>query len=148
MELRAGSEGIALLDDPDPEVVLVAAGTLAKFGGASVEPHLWKRLERWSERWKGRTEELLSNPITGVGPRAEQQLESALFRAIGSATAWLPDEPRQKRLLELCIDDDCRQAWGHDLLTGALPVHVSSGGELYLIRVSSGGIFGRYDGRA
>jgi hypothetical protein len=125
------AEAIVALDDPDADVVSNAVRVLAEHGDASVEPQLWKRLEQWSERWRGRTLELGGNPITSAGPREEQRLGYDLFRAIGSASAWPLDEPRRRRLVALCIHDDCREAWGYDHLTGTVALDVSSGGEYY-----------------
>jgi hypothetical protein len=64
-------------------------------GDARVERLLWKRLERWSERWRGRAEELEIHPITGSVPNAESQLGPALFTAIASARSWVLDESRR-----------------------------------------------------
>ncbi|HYL77295.1 MAG TPA: hypothetical protein VEU96_23985 [Bryobacteraceae bacterium] len=46
------AQASATLDDSDPEAAVSAAQVLAAHGDASVEPLLWKRLERWSERWQ------------------------------------------------------------------------------------------------
>ncbi len=52
------AQAIATLDDSDPDAVLSAAQALSAHGSAEVESPLWKRLERWSERWRGRAAEL------------------------------------------------------------------------------------------
>jgi hypothetical protein len=91
-----------------------------------------KRLEQWSEKWKGRTESFRENPITGGAPnRWEEQLGSALFQTIGSAKSWALNEPRRRRLFSLCIDDWCRKTWASELFSGAIAVEVSNGGESY-----------------
>jgi hypothetical protein len=125
------TEAIGLLNDPDIDMVSTAARVLAQHGSASVEPFLWKRLGRWSEKWKDRVAELEGNPITETGPAKERQLGSELSNAITSATSWMIDDPRRERLLSLCIDDSCRQQWGHDLFKGPFRVEASSGGEMF-----------------
>jgi hypothetical protein len=124
------AQAIATLDDSDPEAAVSAAQVLAAHGEARVEPLLWKRLERWSERWRGRASELAVHPITGVR-NSDDQLGSTLFGAIASAQSWVLDEPRRKRLLGLCVDDWCRQQWGRELQSGVIPVEVSNGGAMY-----------------
>lgn len=52
------AESIVSLDDSDPEVAASGAQVLAIPGGPEVEAPLWKRLEKWSERWRGRAAEL------------------------------------------------------------------------------------------
>ena len=111
------AETILALHDPDPEVAASAAGVLSAEGDAQVEPMLWKRLEQWSEKWKGRSDEFRGNPITGVAPnRLEEQLGRTLFDSIGGAKSWAVTEPRRKRLLALCIDDWCREGWSAQVL--------------------------------
>jgi hypothetical protein len=123
---------IETLNDSTAEAVTGATRALAGHGSPSAELPLWKRLEQWSRAWKGRAEELENNPITGVGPFAEKELGFALFGAITSAKSWLFDEPRRKRLLELCIDEACRMRIGNEWpLDAAVPIDVTNGGELY-----------------
>jgi hypothetical protein len=125
-------QATAALYDSDPEVVTSAAHILAAHGGPRVEPLLWKRLEQWSEKWRGRTTEFDTNPITKVAPnRDEEELGAVLFQAIGSAKSWLLDEPRRARLISLCVDDSCKETWSRDLLSDTIPVDVSNGGAAY-----------------
>ena len=58
------TQAISTLDDSDAEAAASAAHVLAEHGKAGVEPHLWKRLERWLERRRGRAAELEVHPIT------------------------------------------------------------------------------------
>ncbi|MGA2144201.1 MAG: hypothetical protein ABSH49_04480 [Bryobacteraceae bacterium] len=125
------AQAIATLDDPDPEAATSAAQVLAAHGGVEAEPLLWKRLERWSAQWRGRSAELAVHPITEMAPKPESQLGPALSEAIASAQSWVLDEPRRKRLLALCIDDRCREQWGQEPPHGPIPVEVSSGGGMY-----------------
>jgi hypothetical protein len=126
-------QAVSSLDDPDPEVAAIAAETLSEFGGLKVEAALWRRLEHWSGKWRGRSRELQGNPITGEGPREEERLGDALFRAIDSAQSWIFDEIRRKRIRDLCVDDRCRQRYA-DPLPGEIRVAVSGGGSLYPVR--------------
>ncbi|HWC98721.1 MAG TPA: hypothetical protein VG456_18305 [Candidatus Sulfopaludibacter sp.] len=124
-------QSLASLDDPDPEVAASAAQALAARGSAAVEPLLWRRLEQWSEKWRGKAADLRSNPITGTGPNGgDDNLGSALNDAISSATAWLLDEPRKRRLVALCIDDVCRQRWDAPH-SGPITVKAANGGAIY-----------------
>jgi hypothetical protein len=121
------AQAIATLDDSDAEAVKSAAQVLAAYGGPGVEPLLWKRLERWTERWRDRAEELEVHPITGSVPNPESRLGYALFGAILSAQSWVLDEPRRNRLAGLCLDDWCREQWGRARPSGAISVEASSG---------------------
>jgi hypothetical protein len=122
---------LASLNDPNPEVTMDAAHVLAARGGPEVEPFLWKKLEQWSQRWRGRAAELRVHPITGAGRAEEDRLGDALFDAIASAKAWWLDEPRRKRLTELCIDDWCIQRWKPKPLESPFMIDVSNGGSSY-----------------
>lgn len=125
------TQAILSLDDPDAETVASAAQTLSAFGSAVAEPFLWKRLETWSERWRGRTSEFEVHPITGGVPNPESQLGPALFRGIASAKSWFMDEPRRQRLSALCLDNSCRTEWSKPRSSGVLIVDVSNGGGMY-----------------
>jgi hypothetical protein len=125
------AEEIASLDDPDPEVATNAAQVLAAHGGPEVEGPLWKRLEKWSEQWRGRAAELEGHPITGTGPNEERRLGTGLFSSIATAQAWLFDEPRRKRLAAFCVDDWCREKWERAGAIGAIPIEVANGGWIY-----------------
>src|SRR5262249_10268950 len=63
---------IAALHDPNNEVAADAATTLAAHGGPEVEAHLWRRLEQWSEQWRGRARELQAHPITSADPNQSE----------------------------------------------------------------------------
>jgi len=125
------AQAIASLDDSDAEMATSAVRVLAAHGGPRVEAFLWKRLQRWSESWRGRTAELEVHPITGGRPNPESQLGAALFEGIASARSWPLDESRRQDLLALCADDQCRQDWGRRRENSPLLVDVSSGGGMY-----------------
>jgi hypothetical protein len=124
-------QAIASLDDANVETASTAARVLAAFGGPEVEAPLWKRIERWSEQWRGRAAELAKHPITGKTASREGDLGHTLFEAMGSAGAWIMDEPRRMRLAGLCIDERCREQWGKERPAGPIPIAASSGGVLY-----------------
>ncbi|MBS1876416.1 MAG: hypothetical protein JSU00_24590 [Acidobacteria bacterium] len=124
------AQAIATLSDPDAQTAANAAQTLAAHGGARVEAPLWKRLEAWSERWRGRAAELETNPITSALPNPEAQLGSALFQSIASARGWVLDPARRQRLTGLCIDEDCRKQWAESPAQ-PLVVEIASGGAFY-----------------
>lgn len=124
-------QAIASLDDPDPETVGSAVQALSARGSAAMEPFLWKRLEQWSEKWRGRTSEFDVQPITGRLPNPESRLGAVLFRAIASAKSWLLDDQRRQRLRVLCLDEACRQEWAPPRPADPLKIDVSNGGEIY-----------------
>ena len=125
------AQAIATLDDSDTEAAGSAAQALAAHGGPGVEPFLWKRLERWADRWRGRAAELEVHPITGSVPNPDGQLGPALSRALASAKSWVLDESRRRRLVGLCVDDRCREQWGRERPPGPIPVEASGGGPTY-----------------
>ncbi len=125
------AQAILLLDDPDPEIAASAVRALGEHGSAAAEPFLWKRLESWSQRWRGRTSEFEVHPITGGAPNPESLLGSELFRGIASAKSWLLDEPRRRRLSAFCLDESCREQWSQPRGSGALIVDVYDGGWIY-----------------
>ena len=105
-------QAILALNDPDPEAAVDAARVLSRYGSASAEALLWKRLEQWSAKWRGRVKQFAGNRITGMNPnREEGKLGDGLFDAIAEARAWYLDEVRMGRLRALCIDDSCRERW-------------------------------------
>ncbi len=124
-------QAITMLNDSDGETAASAVYVLAAYSAPAVEPLLWRRLEQWSDKWRGRAAEIAPNPITGFGPNdGEQRLGTALFAAIASAKSWVMDENRRQRLFSLCIDDECGQQQSHPI-SGPIVVDASSGGSLY-----------------
>lgn len=132
-------QAILSLNDPDAETVTSAVHTLARHGSAAVEPFLWKRLEQWSEQWRGRTSEFAVHPITGSVPTPESQLGPALFRGVASAKSWILDEPRRQRLSASCLDEECRKDWAQRPSLRALVIDVSNGGGTYPAAFRVGG---------
>ena len=131
---------ILALNDPDAETAASAAHALGSFGGPSVEPHLWARLEKWSGKWRGEAAELAVHPITGTVPNPESRLGPMLFQAIANAKSWFFDEARRSRLLALCIDSECRKQWAGGRPTAARwKIDVSNGGSLYPVAFRVGG---------
>ena len=49
---------IQTLDDPDPEVIMDALIYLMSYGYASDEEPISNRYSKWSEKWRGRSDEL------------------------------------------------------------------------------------------
>jgi hypothetical protein len=104
---------IQRLSDEHVEVAADAAHALARYGSQNAEPHLWRRLTAWSLQWRGRERELYGNLATGEGYlSAEINLGQSLTAAISHAQAWFLDSSRQRRLLETCINDECRELYG------------------------------------
>jgi hypothetical protein len=93
---------IAALNDPSPEVTRDAADALGRYGSASAEDALWKRLETFHEKWKDRTDELR----TTLGARGSEgsdaaSLEYFLIAALTQGQAWVADRDKLERLTSL-----------------------------------------------
>ena len=96
---------IGMLGDTDAETTAEAAHVLAQYGGARVETVLWRRLERWSEKWRGRERERNNKAKKDDDPeRRDIGLGSALVDALMTARAWYFDDNRQDRLASLRIE--------------------------------------------
>jgi hypothetical protein len=96
---------IATLDDSDTRTATGAAHVLAQHGSARVETVLWRKLEHWSEKWRGRAKER-NNAKTDDDPeRRDMGLGSALVDALMTARAWYFDDKQQDRLASLRIED-------------------------------------------
>lgn len=91
------------LDDPDPQVVGSAATYLQQFGRASTEDVLWVHLIAWSERWKGRDKEFHYVPGQNMDGVYEAGAGSKLEEALATGHAWLADETKLRRLVDLSV---------------------------------------------
>jgi hypothetical protein len=137
-------EGQALvsLGDSDAETVASAADVLAHYGGREIQPALWKRLEQWSEKWRGREAELAGPPIRSSGlPHPEDRLGDALFNALENAKSWVLDVDARARLNALCVTDWCRKRLSaRD--TASISVSIHEGGGSYPTRFVVDGYHG------
>jgi hypothetical protein len=97
------------LNDPDPEVVASAANYLMEFGSASTEDLLWARFTSWSERWKGRESELQDTPGQKMDGTYELMAGNSLMQALAAGHAWVADEAKLRRLVDLSIGPQQRQ---------------------------------------
>lgn len=125
------TEAIHSLGDPDAETVASAAKALGSQGSAAAETFLWKRLEKWTETWRGRTSEFDVHPITGGVPSPESRLGTVLMDAIAGAKSWSMDDSRRELMLGLCLDEHCRQEWTPTRRPVPIKIDVSQGGGLY-----------------
>jgi len=89
---------IGALGDPSPEVARNAAEALQRYGSRKAEAALWKRLEEFHEKWKGRTDELRYRPGANSDLMAEIGLEQVLVQAIANGQAWIATEDTIRRL--------------------------------------------------
>lgn len=91
---------LRLLEDSDLSVAGDAASMLSDFGSAEVESVLWRRYEKWSQRWAGREREL--NISRRPGDEDVRSFElgfgKGLFEAIATGQAWFADEAKLRRL--------------------------------------------------
>jgi hypothetical protein len=122
---------LAGLDDPDSGVASDAARVLSIHGGPAAEEALWSHLEKWSERWRGKANQLEAHPITREDPnRTEREYGNSLFSAVEQARGWIIDEARAHRLATLYIDD-----WNRDRLShykfGPVRIDAANGGAIY-----------------
>lgn len=110
-------EAVAIdaLYDSDAEVTANSAMTLSWHGSAAAEPHLWHRLQRWTDQWRNRSPGLFDDNEGHSAKDEEIRLGDALRRAITTAQAWLFDGSRRKRLYALCWTDDCRDQFKEPL---------------------------------
>jgi len=97
------------LDDADPEVVSSAAKYLMEFGSASTEDLLWAKFTSWSELWKGRESELQSTPGQKMDGAYQLGAGTSLMQALAAGHAWLADETKLQRLVDLSIGPQQRQ---------------------------------------
>jgi hypothetical protein len=81
-----------------------AATVLGKYGSAAGEKPLWDTMEYFRAWWKGRESQLKER--TG---EESQQLERALWTALGQASEWKLQASDFHRLLDLCSSEWCRQ---------------------------------------
>lgn len=96
------------LDDTDPEIVANAASYLMDYGSSSAEDALWSRLTNWSDRWKGREDELYA---AAHRPNGQNEVGEGmnLMQALAAGHGWLCDEPKLRRLIDLSIGPQQRQ---------------------------------------
>jgi hypothetical protein len=97
------------LEDSDPQIVQSAATYLEKYGSAAAEDLLWARFVTWSTNWKGHESELqyaLSQPMDGV---YQAGAGSSLMQALATGQAWLADETKLRRLIDLSVGTQQKQ---------------------------------------
>jgi hypothetical protein len=104
---------IKSLDDSDPQVVANAAKYLKQFGSASAEDFLWGHLTTWSEHWKGREKELQYVPGQNMDATYESGQGTSLIDALAAGHGWLVDEAKLRRLVNLSVGPQQRQAAEH-----------------------------------
>jgi hypothetical protein len=97
---------IATLDDSDSQTAIWATHILADRGSAQVEIALWRKLEQWSDKWRGRAKERKHNSKTDDDPeRRDLGLGPALVEALRTARAWYFDDKRQDRLASMRLEE-------------------------------------------
>jgi hypothetical protein len=99
---------IAHLDDPDPEVVADAAGTLGEHGSPAVEQPLWERLEKWHQAWAGRAAELPNGSGNVFTNGLQTKLEMALVNALARAQSWFAGPEKLQKIKALCVSQFAR----------------------------------------
>ena len=99
------------LDDPNPSVVIQAAGVLRQHGTSDDEQVLWNRLQRWHDEWQGHDPAELQSPAKNEDETwpSPAQVGAELARAIACGRGWLMTEEKFKRLQELSLTPQSSQ---------------------------------------
>ncbi len=94
---------LATLNDPNAGLAADAADMLGRYGSASAEAALWRRLRRFHAQWQGREAQLTTQQY-GLGTDA--RLGLALVKALTLSPAWLttPAQVDEIRRLSLLPD--------------------------------------------
>jgi hypothetical protein len=102
---------IRTLDDPDPEVIMDALIYLMSYGDASDEEPISNRYTKWSQKWRGRSDELDSrNAGSPAGNWQEIGLGEDLARALIANQGWLASEKLIQNTIEKCVGEQmCQQ---------------------------------------
>jgi hypothetical protein len=102
---------IQTLDDPDPEVIMDALIYLMSYGDASDEEPISNRYSKWSQKWRGRSDELDSRKAgSPAGNWQEIGLGANLGRALIANQGWLASEKLIQNTIEKCVGEQmCRQ---------------------------------------
>ena len=99
----------AHLWDSDAEVAGNAATMLGEHGSSEAEGTLWKRLEAWSEQWRGHASELRETPIDRQNPNWPQIVfENNLALALVNGKAWELSLAQRSHVVNLCVTAACR----------------------------------------
>jgi hypothetical protein len=102
---------IQTLDDPDPEVTMDALIYLMSYGDSSDEEPISNRYTKWSQKWRGRSDELDSRKAgSPAGNWQEIGLGENLARALIANQGWLASEKLIQNTIEKCVGDQmCQQ---------------------------------------
>ena len=90
------------LESDEPDVASTSAYLIGKYGGASDQTVLERRLRRWREEWGSR----VSEADTNLGGTIERELVWALL----NAKSWKLSAERAKDLKASCLTKFCRQS--------------------------------------
>jgi hypothetical protein len=103
---------IKALDSANLQSAAMAATFLGFRGPASVEPALWRRLEKFGEEWRERATELRGVSIGLQGEVWQQaaQLEQALVSALVTGGNWKLTSKELDRMRAGCLTAGCRDA--------------------------------------
>jgi hypothetical protein len=102
---------IQTLDDPDPEVTLDALIYLMSYGDASDEEPISNRYTKWSQKWRGRSDELdFRKAGSPAGNWQEIGLGENLARALIANQGWVASEKLIQNTIEKCVGEQmCQQ---------------------------------------
>ena len=104
------SLAIMALDDPDPQVAVSAANTLAIVGDSSAKEALFERFQRWHQIWAGREDELNPRPGRYIF-ESDVPLGEALLRALVGANNWLLSDAEVERAADLLLGRSSIKNW-------------------------------------
>jgi hypothetical protein len=94
---------IEFLSNPIERIQRGAASLLGGYGSSAARKPLWDAMENFSALWRGRDEQLTTEPA-----REALALERALAMALLGSNAWRIEEEDLQRLQKLCSTDACR----------------------------------------
>jgi hypothetical protein len=106
------ARAIADLDDTDPDVLIVAVGTLRRHGSPAALAPLRSAFERWRATWKERASDLEDSRAADRPHEKQAAVEDAFRLALGQGQAWLTQSSELRELQALCVTENCRTQTG------------------------------------
>jgi hypothetical protein len=97
------------LDSSDAQVVQNAAAYLGEFGSVAAEQALWSHFTAWSRKWAGRETAFQYSPDNTTDTVYEAGAGYNLLQALAAGQAWIADEPKLRRLVQLAVGSQQKQ---------------------------------------
>jgi hypothetical protein len=110
---------LALLDDPDPDVVHRAISLLQTYGSAKSRTPLLRHFQLWHARWEHRSADLEKEPYS-----SRSTLDSAYLAALSSAQGWLTTKEEIQGLRALCVTKQCMESAEQRVIAASSPLMI------------------------